>query len=139
MKSIVKHEILDKKEISIESEDMPSGENRFRIKMNDNSAVNITNNEKKPSWQNAHYHKTSKEFYCVQSGYIIMAIRKNEKTDYKRMYKGDSIVIEPNIEHNVYMGKNSKTIVVKFGYIDKNDWYEAKELNLESRKYKQFG
>lgn len=114
---------------------MPNGENRFRIKMKDNSGVNITDSAKEPAWQNAHYHMTSKEFYSVQRGYIIMAIRENKKTNYKKMYKGDSIVIEPNIEHNVYMGENSRTIVVKYGDINKNDWYEAKELDLESKKY----
>lgn len=135
MKEIIHNSFLTENNINIENEQMPNGEKRFRVRWSDLSGVNITNSSDESNWQNAHYHKTCKELYVVQKGKILLATLKNKEVEYKELKKGDVIVIEPLISHNIYMFKNSMTYVIKFGEISEDDWYYDEELDKISKKY----
>ncbi len=136
MKEKVENDILLKRNISIENENMPNGETRFRVRWQDFSGVNITTSSLIPSWQNAHYHKFAKEIYVVQKGKIIIAIEDNEKVEFKYIEEGNSIVIDPFVKHNVFMFENTMTYVIKYGKTKENDWYEACMLDKISKEYK---
>lgn len=135
MKEILENKFLEKNNIHIENEQMSNGETRFRIKWNDMSGVNITNSSNTPNWQNAHFHKSCKELYVVQKGEILIALRINGKVEYKKLKKGETILIEPLIIHNVYMFKDSMTYVIKFGDIIEHDWFPDEELDRISKSY----
>ena len=136
MKYILEEEFLKDKNIQIEDEIMENGEEGFRIKLPENYGINVTNASKIPSWQNAHFHKYCKEVYIVLNGKILIATRTNGIINYSTLNKGDEIVIEPNVEHNVYMFEESKTVVVKYGNAKENDWNEAPELDALTKSYK---
>jgi quercetin dioxygenase-like cupin family protein len=135
VKRIIENQMLVEKNIHIEDETMPNGENRFRIKLEDGAGVNITTTKDSTGWQNAHFHKSSKELYIVQKGKILFATKHNNDVMYKTYEKGDYVIIEPMIEHNVYMYPNTMTIVTKFGDIKENDWYSADELDKITKEY----
>lgn len=136
MKEIIENRILSERNIIIENEAMPNGETRFRVKWQDLSGVNITTSGENPGWQNAHYHKAAKEVYIVQKGKILFAKEDNGKVSFEIHSKGDIIIIEPYVKHNVYMFKDTMTYVIKCGQTEENDWYEAKELDKVSKEYK---
>lgn len=136
MKEVIQNDILSKRNIKIENEEMPNKETRFRVKWEDFSGVNITTSSNTPNWQNAHYHKCSKEIYVIQKGKILMAIEKNGEVEFKQLQIGESIVIEPLTKHNVYMFENTMTYVIKYGQTVESDWYEDQELDKVSREYK---
>jgi mannose-6-phosphate isomerase-like protein (cupin superfamily) len=136
MKELIINSVLSERNILIENESMPNGETRFRVKWQDFSGVNITTSSENPNWQNAHYHKVAKEVYIVQKGKILIAIEKEGKVTFDELQKGDIIVIEPLVKHNVYMFEDTMTYVVKCGQTVENDWYGAEELDKISKEYK---
>jgi len=135
VKYIVEDDMLAKRNIVIENEDMPCGETRFRVKWQDFSGVNITVAGDKPEWQNAHYHEYSKELYLVQKGKILMAIETLEgNVEYKVLKAGETIILEPFTNHNVYMCADTMTYVIKFGDTKEKDWNLAERLDEISKK-----
>lgn len=82
------------------------------------------------------FYEYCKEFYAVQEVSIIIALKKGNTISYNKLEKGDSILIEPMIEHNVYMYAKAKTIVVKFGNTKERDWNLAESLDKETKEYK---
>lgn len=137
MKYIIEDKLLKEKKINIENEIMENKEERFRIKMSDFSGVNITTASPIPAWQNAHFHKYCKEFYAVKKGKILIVIKKDNIVTYHTLKKGDSILIDPMIEHNVYMHARAETIVVKFGDTRESDWNLAEDLDKETKEHKE--
>lgn len=135
MKRIINDSLINEKGINIEDEVMPNGEDRFRIKLPDFSGINITTSSNNPSWQNAHFHKYCKELYVVIIGKVLIVIKTNDNVEYKYLNAGEELIIEPMTEHNVYMFKSSKTIVIKYGNTKENDWNEASDLDTITKNY----
>ena len=136
MKHIIEDFFIKQKKINIEDEIMSNGEERFRIRLDDFSGINITTASDKPNWQNAHFHQYCKELYVVQEGKIIVATKNDEDVVYQTLEKGDSILINPKVEHNVYMFECSKTIVIKFGDTKESDWNPAYALDKITKESK---
>lgn len=130
MKHIIEHEVLKQQDITMEHEQMPNGENRFRIKTTDNSMVSFCKSEKISGWQNAHYHKNLRELYIVQTGEVILVIQdKENKIDYHLLHTGETYMVEPDVKHNVYLLEGASTCVIKFGAQMEKDWFPAIELD----------
>lgn len=135
MEEKIEHEILTRRNINVVNLEMPNGEFRFKTKWDDNSGVNITTIEGKSEWQNAHFHRYTKELYAVQKEKIIIAIQNNDgSVNYNVLNKGDILLIEPMTNHNIYMCENAMIYTIKFGDAREQDWIPAEELDKISKE-----
>ena len=84
-------------------EKMPNTEIRYRVKIDENTIYSITKSGEYPAWQNSHYHKNCKEIYYVQKGKMKIITKEKEFVYCRLLSKGDKIVIDENISHNVFL------------------------------------
>lgn len=131
---IVQKKLLEDLTRKGEFELMPNGEKRYRIEVNDKLVYSATVTEKQCGWQNAHYHTDAKETYFLEKGDMLIAIKEKGKIILKKVIPGIAINIEPQIEHNVFVGIDTIFYVKKESNKSLlNDWHSAIELDIYSK------
>lgn len=110
-------------------EKMPNTEIRYRFKIDENTIYSITRSGEYPAWQNSHYHKNCKEIYYVQKGKMKIITKEKDFVYCRLLSKGDKIVIDENISHNVFLYKDTEICVLKYGNILNSNWYSDKKLD----------
>lgn len=113
---------------------MPNGEFRSRMTPADGNGYIRTLASSEGDWQNAHSHKSLKETYIVQSGWIACAERNRANLRIKIYFPGDIFTTQPDVSHNIYMSANSVIHTVKHGGVEVQDWHKDDDLTSETRR-----
>ena len=112
------------KGVSIEHNEMPNGEFRFRLKHDDGTAYIRTEATDSGGWQKSHYHRSVRETYIVQRGRMALAELVEGALKIRIFGPNEICTTEPNVSHNVYMYRNSVIHTVKHGEAaDSADWH----------------
>lgn len=119
----------EKHGITTNHEKMENGELRFRLNAEDGSSYIRTESSKKSGWQNSHFHKSIKETFIVQEGWMCMASWKHNALVLEKFDKGDIISSEPLIPHNAYLPEGAVIHTVKHGENEQDDWYAFPDLD----------
>ena len=120
---------------STSGEVMPNGELRVRCMQDSGSGYIWTEppKDKKPGWQNAHYHLGSIETYIVERGMMAFVSESKGEIHVCLLEAGGVITSVPGNQHNVYLFAGSAIHTVKHGKAVGNpekggaDWYPATE------------
>lgn len=108
---------------------MDNGELRYRLLSEDGSAYIRTVSGTQGAWQNSHHHKSVKETYIVQDGWMAYA-ELREGLLVGRVYEKDaSVTTQPGIVHNVYLPKKAVIHTVKHGIALEHDWHRSDEFD----------
>lgn len=127
------------KGISFTGTVMDNGESRFRIMngaRNSGYGYILTSMPKdERGWQNSHFHKSIRETYIVQRGWIGCAILKSNKTVHFYIYHENEIfTTEVNQPHNIYMSAGAVIHTVKHGDCSlEKDWFGSPLLDALSK------
>ena len=110
---------------------MPNGERRFRLVDRDGCGYVRTEAGQEGAWQKSHLHRTMRETYIVQSGWIAIALLKGADNLEIKVFKvGDIWTTPPEVAHNVYMPSGAVTHVVKHGRNVLDDWVTNADTEL---------
>lgn len=112
-------------------EKMPNGELRFRLLSETDSTRYIRTqrpSEADGEWQEAHYHRSVKETYIVQKGWIAFAEELGGRLDLFILKEGDIRTTKPTVKHNVYMSSGAEIHTIKHGLGQGKDWEPSPEL-----------
>lgn len=109
-------------EITALHEKMPNGELRFRLTPSDGNGYIRTVASAEGGWQNAHSHKSLRETYIVESGWIASAEKTGQCPKIRLHFPGDIFTTEPKVVHNIYMSPGSLIHTVKHGGKGAKDW-----------------
>jgi hypothetical protein len=94
---------------------MPNGELRFRLRKSDGTAYIRTEASEVGGWQKSHYHKSVRETYIVQRGWIALAEAASKGPRVRIFRSGDLFTTQPGVIHNIYMSGKSVIHTVKHG------------------------
>jgi len=119
--------------ITCRHELMENGELRFRLNSEDGSAYIRTVSGETGAWQNSHFHKSVRETYIVQNGWMAFASLVDSRLSLSVLRIGDVITTEPFIAHNVYLPSGAVIHTVKHGYSQEKDWFGDKELDKKTK------
>lgn len=111
---------------------MDNGELRFRLTRDTGSSYILTLSAEQSEWQSSHVHLRKREFYIVEQGWIVLALRQSEQLTFRRLGPNDSFMLPPGLPHNVYLSEGSVLHTVKYGSADA-DWEAAPELDEKLR------
>lgn len=111
---------------------MDNGELRFRLTRDTVSSYILTLSAEQSGWQSSHVHLRKREFYIVEQGWIVLALRQSEQLTFRRLGPNDSFMLPPGLPHNVYLSEGSVLHTVKYGSADA-DWEAAPELDEKLR------
>lgn len=111
---------------------MDNGELRFRLTRDTGSSYILTLSAKQSGWQFSHVHHQKREFYIVEQGWIVIALRQAEQLTFRRLGLDDSFMLPPGMPHNVYLSEGTVLHTVKYGSTDV-DWEAAPELDDQLR------
>ena len=111
---------------------MDNGELRFRLTRDTGSSYILTLSAKQSGWQFSHVHHQKREFYIVEQGWIVIALRQAEQLTFRRLGPDDSFMLPPGMPHNVYLSEGTVLHTVKYGSTDV-DWEAAPELDDQLR------
>jgi hypothetical protein len=129
MAKISDDEARSKYGISTKHEKMNNGELRFRLLCEDGSAYIRTVAGDQGAWQNSHHHKSVKETYIVQEGWMAYA-EMREGVFIGTVYGKDaSVTTQPGIVHNVYLPQGAVIHTVKHGIALDRDWHVSEEFD----------
>ncbi len=109
--------------VTCHHEVMGNGELRFRLKSEDGSAYVRTESGIDGAWQNSHFHKSVKETYIVQKGWMAFATYVNGELSLVIAQPGDELTTEPFVIHNTYLPAGAVIHTVKHGPTQENDWF----------------
>ena len=109
-----------------------NGELRFRLTRETGSSYILTLSAKQSGWQFSHVHHQKREFYIVEQGWIVIALRQAEQLTFRRLGPDDSFMLPPGMPHNVYLSEGTVLHTVKYGSTDV-DWEAAPELDDQLR------
>lgn len=115
--------------ITTKHDEMPNGEQRFRLLSSDGSGYIRSEAGQTSNWQKSHFHKQLLETYIIQTGWIILAQYINRRTILTKYTAGQSFVVQPGVIHNIYVSAKSVHHVVKFGGTTSNDWQTSPEFD----------
>lgn len=110
-------------------EKMPNTEIRFRLKIDENTIYSITKSGEKLAWQKSHYHKNCKEIYYVQKGKMKIITKEKDFVFCRILNKGDKIVVNEDVSHNVFLYEDTQICVLKYGNVSNNNWYSDNQLD----------
>lgn len=110
-------------------EKMPNTEIRYRFKIDENTIYSITKSGEYPAWQNSHYHKECKEIYYVQKGNMKIITKEKDFVYCRLLNKGDKIVVDEEISHNIFLYKDTEICVLKYGNVLNTNWYSDTNLD----------
>ena len=82
---------------------MDNGELRFRLTRDTGSSYILTLSADQSGWQFSHVHHQKREFYIVEQGWIVLALRQSEQLTFRRLGPDDSFMLPPGLPHNVYL------------------------------------
>jgi hypothetical protein len=85
-------------------------------------------------WQDAHYHKSVKETYIVQRGWIGFAEKVGDSFRLRILKEGAIVTSQPGIHHNVFMPDGAVIHTVKHGAGDGEDKHFSQEFNEETHR-----
>jgi mannose-6-phosphate isomerase-like protein (cupin superfamily) len=111
-------------------EQMDNGELRFRLTPTDGNGYIRTVAGTTGAWQNAHSHKSLRETYIVERGWIASAEMKLGSLSITVHELGAIFTTEPNVSHNIYLSKNTVIHTVKHEGANLSDWVEDKDLSI---------
>ena len=111
---------------------MDNGELRFRLTRDTGSSYILTLSAEQSGWQSSHVHLRKREFYIVEQGWIVLALRQSEQLTFRRLGPNDSFMLPPGLPHNVYLSEGSVLHTVKYDSADA-DWEAAPELDEKLR------
>ena len=111
---------------------MDNGELRFRLTRDTGSSYILTLSAEQSGWQSSHVHLRKREFYIVEQGWIVLALRQSEQLTFRRLGPNDSFMLPPGLPHKVYLSEGSVLHTVKYGSADA-DWEAAPELDEKLR------
>ena len=111
---------------------MDNGELRFRLTRDTGISYILTLSAEQSGWQSSHVHLRKREFYIVEQGWIVLALRQSEQLTFRRLGPNDSFMLPPGLPHNVYLSEGSVLHTVKYGSADA-DWEAAPELDEKLR------
>ncbi|MBI2039372.1 MAG: hypothetical protein HYT22_03810 [Candidatus Niyogibacteria bacterium] len=87
-------------------------------------------------WQNSHFHKSVRETYVVQQGWIASAELMPDGAMKMTVHRANSVfTTHPNKPHNIYMSAGAVIHTVKHGDASaelstgKADWHASPELD----------
>ena len=80
---------------------MDNGELRFRLTRDTGSSYILTLSAEQSGWQSSHVHLRKREFYIVEQGWIVLALRQSEQLTFRRLGPNDSFMLPPGLPHNV--------------------------------------
>lgn len=119
--------------ITCPHEAMDNGELRFRLTSEDGSAYIRTVSGTNGAWQNSHYHKSVKETYIVQKGWMAFASLSGDKVSLVIAKAGHLITSEPFVVHNVYLPAGAVIHTVKHGASEEKDWFGDEEFDKATK------
>lgn len=119
--------------ITCRHELMANGELRFRLNSEDGSAYIRTVSGETGAWQKSHYHKSVRETYIVQKGWMAFARLVESKLSVSILQAGDVITTEPFVVHNVYLTAGAVIHTVKHGISQEKDWFGDEEFNKKTK------
>ena len=111
---------------------MDNGELRFRLTRDTGSSYILTLSAEQSGWQSSHVHHQKREFYSVEQGWIVIALRQADQLTFRRLGPDDSFMLPPGLPHNVYLSEGTVLHTVKYGSVDA-DWEAAPELDEKLR------
>ena len=111
---------------------MDNGELRIRLTRDTGSSYILTLSAEQSGWQSSHVHLRKREFYIVEQGWIVLALRQSEQLTFRSLGPNDSFMLPPGLPHNVYLSEGSVLHTVKYGSADA-DWEAAPELDEKLR------
>lgn len=94
MKHVVIDDILKIKNILIENEVMPNGEDRTRVKYKDFSSVNLTTSKDDTKWQNTHHNA----YRCKDTMTYVIKFGDTKEKDWNPADRLDEISKKCNVE-----------------------------------------
>ena len=110
-------------------EKMNNNELRFRLRCKDGSGYIRTVAGYEGAWQNSHFHKSIKETYIVQSGWIAFCCLVDGELEISIYHPGELVTTESFVAHNLYLSAGSIIHTVKHGVAKENDWLADEKLN----------
>ena len=119
--------------ITSHHEAMENGELRFRLRSADGSAYIRTVAGTDGAWQNSHFHKSVKETYIVQKGWMAFASQIDGKLSIAIVQTGEEFTTEPFVTHNVYLPAGAVIHTVKHGATNENDWFSDIEFDKATK------
>ncbi len=130
MKEITQIEAEKKYKIFTRHHEMDNGEFRFRLLRDDGTGCAITEAGGDGFWQESHCHKSVKETYIIQKGWVACAKLQNEKCKIQIFKEDEIFTIEPEVAHNLYLSKGAVIYTIKHGVSKKDN----RVVNSEAKK-----
>lgn len=127
MRKLTAEEVL-KHGIQTIHHEMDNGERRYRLCCASGSSYILTQAQAQSAWQNSHVHEKKKEYYIVESGWILIARYENGQLNLLRLNPDETCFIPNGVMHNIYMVPGSILHTVKYG-TEETDWQAAPELD----------
>jgi len=115
MREIRNEEAATKHCIKTYHQEMDNGQFRFRLLKSDGTAYIRTEAGLTGAWQSSHYHKTVKETYIVQWGWIAYAELIKGERKISLYHAGELFTTQTCVIHNVYMPAKAVIHTVKHG------------------------
>jgi mannose-6-phosphate isomerase-like protein (cupin superfamily) len=97
-----------------------TNENRYRVQLKSPYGTiynfSVKKNTENCSWENAHFHKSLKEIYFVESGKILIATKGFlGHIRVKILNAGEALIVNEGVWHNVYVFSNTTYQITKGG------------------------
>jgi hypothetical protein len=109
--------------IATKHNEMDNGERRFRLLKNDGTAYSRTEAVEESGWQFSHLHRTVRETYIVQTGWVAFAELVSSQLVLRLLHPGDIVTTQPGVVHNVYLSGDAVIHTVKHGTAEGDDRY----------------
>jgi len=107
--------------ITTRHHEMDNGERRLRLLKDDGTAYIRTEAVEESGWQNSHFHKTVRETYIVQTGWVAFAELVSSELVLRLLHPGDIVTTQPEVVHNVYLSSDAVIHTVKHGVAEGDD------------------
>jgi len=120
--------------ISTKHEQMPNGELRFRLSSSSDGTKYIrTAAGGTGAWQDSHFHRSVRETYIVQHGWMAYAELDAGGVSLTVYREGDLFTTSTLTPHNVYLPASAVIHTVKHGHSTLGDWESSPELDTRTK------
>ena len=118
-----------------------TGEFRAALRTEDGSSVGYTEVSKQGGWQNAHFHKATREGIYIKKGFVVLATLNDDNSlSTKRYGTGEFFKVDPGIIHNVFTSGGALILSMKDNVLperyENKDWYEHPECDSLTKALK---
>lgn len=107
---------------------MPNGEIRVRLTSPDGNNYIRTESGRTGAWQKAHHHRTVRETYVVELGWMGYVTESEGELRVSIHWPHDVLTTKPLEPHNVYLPASAVIHTVKHGSDGAKDWEEDPAL-----------